>query len=172
MEENQIQANPFRHAMRAGLILGAMIILLFVCMTTTHVLTTIATPLLIGAILWLTYHYAKHYRDTECNGTITYRQAFSYMLILYFFAALVAGVLRYGYLEFINTTYLTDSFNQAMLLFEQMQMDIPTDLVDEMRKLLTPARFTMQFIMYDCMMGMFLALILSFFVRKKKELES
>ncbi len=167
MEENNKQiANPFRHAMRAGLTLGAMIVSLFVCMTIPHVLTTIATPLLMGTILWLTYRYAKDYRETEYHGAITYGQAFSYILILYFFAALVAGVLRYGYLEFINTTYLTDSFNQAMLLFEQMQMEMPEDFIDEMRSLLTPTRFTMQFIMFDCMMGLFIELITAVVIRK------
>ncbi len=172
MEDNNPQlANPFRHAMRTGLVLGAIIILLFVCMTIPHVLTSVATPFLMGTIIWLTYRYAGDYRDTECNGVITYGQALSYILILYFFAALVAGVLRYGYLEFINTTYLTDAFNQSMLLFEQMQKDMPTELVEAMRYALTPIRFTMQFIMFDCMMGLFIGLITAVFVRKNESLE-
>ncbi len=167
MEDNKQIGSPFRHAMRAGLTLGLVIILLFVCMTIPHMLTTIATPLLMGMVLWLTYRYAKDYREIECHGVLSYGQALSYILILYFFAALVAGVLRYGYLEFINTSYLTDSFNQAMLLFEQMQMDMPTELVDEMRRVLTPTRFTMQFIMFDCMMGLFIGLITAVLVRKR-----
>ncbi len=158
--------SPFRHAMRYGLALGAAIVLLFVCMTIPHALTSIATPLLMGVIVWLTYRFAKHFRDTECSGTISYYHAFSYILILFFFASLVAGVLRYGYLEFVHTSYLTDSFNQAMVLFEQMQVEMPSEVVDEMRRIMTPTRFTMQFIMVDCMVGMFLALIVAIFVRK------
>ncbi len=166
MEENNIQTNPFRHAMKYGLILGAIIILLFVCMTIPHAITTIVIPLLMGVVVWFTYRFAKHYRDTECAGAIAYGQALSYILILFFFASLVAGVLRYGYLEFINTTYLTDSFNQAMVIFEQAQMDMPTELVDEMRRLMTPIRFTMQFIMFDCMMGLFIGVITAVLVKK------
>ncbi len=166
-EQIPTYVSPFRHAMKYGLGLGAMIIALFVCMTIPHVPISIATPLLMGVIVWLTYRFAKHFRDTEYGGKISYYQAFSYILILFFFASLVAAVLRYGYLEFVNTTYLTDSFNQAMLIFEQAQLDMPSEMVDEMRRIMTPTRFTMQFIMVDCMAGLFLALIVAIFVRKK-----
>ncbi len=169
MEENKVITNPFRHAMKYGLVMGVAIILLFVCMTIPHALTTILTPILIGVIVWLTYRFAVHFRETESNGQITYSQAFSYILILFFFASLVTAVLRYGYLEFINTSYLTDTFNQAMFLYEQMQIDIPTEMVDEMHHIMVPTRFTMQFIMVDCMSGLFLALIVAIFVRKSKK---
>ncbi len=166
-EQMPTHISPFRHTMKYGLAMGVVIFLLFVCMTVPHVITTIAAPLLMGAVVWLTYRFAKHFRDTECSGTISYYQAFSYILILFFFASLVTGVLRYGYLDFINTSYLTESFNQTMLVLEQMQVEMPTEVTEEMRRLMTPTRFTMQFIMVDCMAGLFLALIIAAFVRKK-----
>ncbi len=166
MNEHKIAANPFRHAMKYGLVMGSAIIVLFVCMTIPHALTTLLTPILMGFIVWLTYRFAVHFRETESNGQITYSQAFSYILLLFFFASLVAAVLRYGYLSFLNTSYLTNTFNQAMLLYEQMQIDMPTEVVDEMRRIMVPTRFTMQFIMVDCMSGLFLALFLAIFVRK------
>ncbi len=170
METDKITSpNPFRHAMKAGLALGVAILLLFVCMTIPQGWTSFVIPLLMAVVLVMVYRMAKHYRETECGGSITYGQAFSYILILFFFASLVAAVLRYGYLEYINTTYLTDSFNQAMLIYEQLQIELPTEVVDEMRRIMVPTRFTMQFIMVDCMVGMFVALIYAFFVRKKQQ---
>ncbi len=171
MEEQQnIPVNPFRHAMKYGLPFGGAIWLLFVCMTIPSAWTTIAIPLFMIGILVMLSRFARHYRDTECKGKITYMQALSYILILFFFASLVAGVLRYFYLAFINTTYLTDSLNQALLLFEQMQMDMPDDLIGEMKELMTPIHFTVQFIMFDCMVGLFLGLLYAFFIRKDNEI--
>lgn len=170
MEENEpkrTKSNPVAHAMRYGLVLGA-------CFTANFLLSASSTPLLalltypIQIYIWVfAYRSARTFRDNECGGIIGYRSVVSYITQLFFFGALIGGVIELIYLKYIAPDYLENMFNEAMLLLEQLNIDLPEASIDTAHSLMRPTQYVLQFITGKCIGGLLLGLIYAFFIRKK-----
>lgn len=158
--------NPFPHAMRWGLAVGAcFIVTFFMSVSGIAVLSMLTWAVDIG-VLYLIYRIVCNYRDTECGGQIRYFQVFSYVLLLVLFASLVASAVKYAYLQFLAPDYLPSLYNQVMLLLEEMNVDLPAGFSDQLKVLMQPIQYAMQSITAECFLGCLIGVIYGFFIRR------
>ncbi len=168
-EQKPVVYNPFPHAMRWGLVLGACLTVNFFMSVSGNAVLSLLTWVLDIGILYLVYRIVCNYRDKECGGQMRYFQVFSYILLLFFFASLVASAVKYVYLQFLAPDYLTSLYNQVMLLLEEMNVNLPAGFSDQFRVLMQPIQYAMQSITTECLLGGFIGIIYGFIVRRTKQ---
>ncbi len=168
LEQEPRIVSPFAHAMRWGLLVGVCFIVNFFLSVPNILVLSLLTWVLNIFILYFVYRITCNYRDRECGGQIRYGQVFSYVILLMFFAALIAGVVKFIFLQFISPDYLSSLFNQTMLQLESIGLDMPADFTDEFQNMMQPIQYTFQSITADCFLGCILGLIYGFCIRRTK----
>ena len=110
------------------------------------------------------------FRDVECSGTIKYGKAFSFIVLTFFFAALISSIVKYVYFQFINPTYLDELLNESLKAIQIMKIPIDNASYDQMAKVMKPATFSLQYIWMNVIVGSILGLIMAAFVKKEKSI--
>lgn len=113
---------------------------------------------------------AIRFRDEECKGVISYWKTFSFILLTFFFAAIISSVVKYIYFQYINPAYLESMFQESMKLLEKMKFPMNDASVQQMESILKPASFTLQYIWVNVFAGTVVGLIMSGFIKKEKNL--
>ncbi|MBQ8100334.1 MAG: DUF4199 domain-containing protein [Paludibacteraceae bacterium] len=169
MENDNRISNPFPHAMRWGLLIGACFGLNFLLSTSTSTVTAAISWLIEAFILVATWRIGKNYRDTEAGGSLSFYRAFSYIFILYFFAGLIGALVKLLYTQYVNPGYLDGLMEQTLQVLQQLKIDLPEDSAGQLRQLMTPVQFTMQSFMADTLLGALLGLLYAPFLRKTEK---
>ena len=125
-------------------------------------------------IIYGVFRSAFHFRMTECGGEITFGQSFRYIMWLFFFASIVAAVVRVIYLKWFDSAFLGQLLEQSRMVLKQLKLSAADrTMADEsMQQMLQPVRFSLYYIIYDLVMGIFAALILSPLVKRKIRIEN
>jgi len=165
-----MQPSISKSAMFNGLIMGVIFsinFLLSVSRITTLVLLTnvIAVLIVVG-----TYRLSVRFRDTECEGFISYWKSFSLILLTFFYAALISSVVKYIYFQFINPDYLEQMFQESMKLLNSMKFPISDALIDQTKSMLKPASYTLVYVWSNVLMGAIVGLIMAAFIKKDKNI--
>ena len=135
---------------------------------------SIISWLLTIYIIYSVFRSAFHYRMTECGGDITFGQSFRYIMWLFFFASIVAAVVRVIYLKWFDTTFLSNVMEQSKIVLSQLKFSAAerSMALESMEQMLQPVRFSIYYILYDLFMGLITALILSPLVKRKIQIEN
>jgi hypothetical protein len=165
-----MQPNIVKSAMSYGLILGALFSVNFLLSLTNNSLLGLLGWIIVAAILVATYKMAVRYRDKDCEGFISYGKAFSLVVLMFFFAAIISAFVKFIYLQFIDVTYLERQLEQAMLVLETMAFPITDEIYKTMSAMLTPTFFSISSIFTNMFLGVFTGLIMAGFVKKEKGL--
>jgi len=92
-----MQPSISKSAMFNGLIMGVIFSINFLLsvskITSLVLLTNVIAVLIVVGI----YRQSIKFRDTECEGFITYWKSFSLILLTFFYAALISSVIKYIY---------------------------------------------------------------------------
>lgn len=168
--------SPVNHAMVYGLEMGIFFGLNFILSAKAQdsAWLNILSWLLTIYIIYGVFRSAFNYRMTECDGEITFGQSFKYIMYLFFFASIVAALIRIVYLKWFDTEFLSRMLTQSRLVLQQFRLSA-SDLAtteDSIMSLLRPVRFSLYYIIYDMLMGLLTALILSPLVKKKINIEN
>jgi len=153
-----------------GLIMGVIFsinFLLSVSKVTTFVLLTNVIAVLI---VFGIYRLTVKFRDTECEGFISYWKSFSLILLTFFYAALISSVVKYIYFQFINPDYLDQMFQESMKVMTTMKFPITDALTDQMKSMLKPATYTLVYVWSNVLMGTIVGLIMAAFIKKEKSI--
>ncbi len=165
-----MKANPVKHAMKYGLILGALFSVNFLMSASANTTIQFLSNLATAAIIYFTYKFTVHFRKTEQNNTMTYFQGVSYIIWLFLFAAIISSAVKYIYWQFINPEYLPNLMNQSLLMLETMKIEITDEMLEQVQRTLRPAVMALQFIWINILTGLFVALITAAFTRKEKSI--
>lgn len=113
----------------------------------------------------------QHYKYTECNGKITFGLAYRYIIWLFVFSSLVASLIRFIYLQWIDTSYLSayyDIFeNQMRTLSPEFTSGDGATALSLFRESLTPIRFSIYYIFSDVLTGAILGLLIAPFISRR-----
>ena len=60
------------------------------------------------------YHYVKMYRDKICGGSIQFLMRFSFTILMYMFASLLAAVAHYVYFQFIDQGFIIETYRTQL----------------------------------------------------------
>jgi hypothetical protein len=157
-----------KSAMHNGLIMGVIFsvnFLLSVSGITALVLLTYAVSIVILVML---YRISIQFRDTECEGTISYGKAFSHILLIFFYAALISTVVKFIYLRFIDQTYLETIYQETMKALEAMKFPTNTPEMEQAEKMFKPLNFSLLYIWSNMLLGTIVGLIMAAFIKKEK----
>ena len=165
-----MQPNIIKSTMLNGLIMGGLFSLNFLFSVSKITFLGILSYVLISIILMGIYKMALKFRDEDCKGEITYWKAFSFILLTFFFAAIISSVVKYIYFQYINPDYLAQMFEESMKMMESMNFPMNDASVEQMESILKPASFTLQYIWINVLMGSIVGLIMSGFVKKDKSI--
>ena len=113
---------------------------------------------------------AMQFRDTECNGIITYSKAFSLILLTFFFAAIISSVVKFVYFQFINPDYLDQMFQETMKVLNKMKFPVNDEMINQTKSMLKPVNYTFVYIWTNVFFGLIVGLIMAAFIKKEKSI--
>ena len=170
------QPSPASHAMLYGLEMGIFFGLKFIVEAKAQdsAWMSVLSWLLTIYIIYSIFRAAFNYRMTDLGGEITFGQAFRYIIYLFFFASIVAAAVRVVYLQWFDNEFLSRLAMQTNQVIEQFKLDAADRVAVEqsLQSMLRPVRFSLYYILYDMLMGVLTALILSPLVKKKLPIEN
>ena len=165
-----MQPSITKSAMFNGLIMGVIFSINFLFsvskITSLVVLTNVIAILIIIGI----YRMAMQFRDTECNGIITYSKAFSLILLTFFFAAIISSVVKFVYFQFINPDYLDQMFQETMKVLNKMKFPVNDEMINQTKSMLKPVNYTFVYIWTNVFFGLIVGLIMAAFIKKEKSI--
>jgi len=165
-----MQVNIMKSAMKSGLILGVLFSINFLLSIPSNAFTGILTYVVIAAILVVTHRLSVQLRDNECGGYITYGRVFSFILLSFFYGAIISSLVKFIYFQFVNPEYLANIYNESMLMMEKIGFPIDSMVEESVRTLLKPATFSLQYIWVNTLLGVFVGLIMAAFIKKQKSI--
>ena len=132
MEES---VNPikrkYKYSADYGFILGGYIAVFFMLdfIFPGNVFVGILNMIGFWGTMVVCYYLARQYRDKAWGGYIRYGQVWSFGVWLFLFASLLMSVLYYVRYQFLQPNYISDAFNQVLIIAEQIkypkeQMDL------------------------------------------------
>ncbi len=151
-----------------GLWIGAKFILN--ALSINHAWVGIVVWLVDLYILFLFYSSTLIYRFREKGGNISFSEAYSFILLLMFFSAIIAAAVRWIYLSFFDSSYLSLMYEQTMPVLEKMMPAEIDEVEMRLREFLVPIRFSLFYIFYDLIVASVLGLILAPIVRRSKNI--
>ncbi|VBB48360.1 membrane hypothetical protein [uncultured Paludibacter sp.] len=166
-----MQSRIISSAMKYALILGAFFSLNFLFAVSQNSFLILLSNLILILSIVYTYRFTVRYRDIENNGAISYGYAFLYILLLYFFASIIAGAVVLIYCKFVNPAYLLsmmeDPNMQKSISIVTSMMGISEKQVEEsLNLLLSPTTYALQYIWGNTFLGVIVGLVLAVFVKK------
>ena len=165
-----MQPSITKSAMYNGLIMGVIFSINFLFsvskITSLVLLTNVIAILIIIGI----YRLAIRFRDTECNGIITYSKAFSLILLTFFFAAIISSVVKFVYFQFINPDYLDQMFQETMKVLNKMKFPVNDEMINQTKSMLKPVNYTFVYIWTNVFFGLIVGLIMAAFIKKEKSI--
>lgn len=118
----------------------------------------IGTPLVLYIILC-------RYRDTVFEGNISYGQCFKFTIPLCFFASLIESVIIAIHIIILNPLIISSQQKEVVKLYEQMNLS-PMLVEFAKNMVIGPLPYIFSSIFGNIIIGLFLSLILSFFVSR------
>lgn len=112
----------FNYAANYGLLLGgylAVFYLLQYFFGTGSISNVLFSVCLLGIPI-LGYFIACNYRDKAGNGYMRFVQVWEFGILLFFFAGLIMSVVYFIDFTYLRPDYLSETFNQSLLMLEQM----------------------------------------------------
>lgn len=165
-----MQQSLVRATMKNGLILGALFSANFLISLSKSFIGSIATIALLIYILVFTYKSATKHRDNNLSGEITYIQSVIFIILSFFYAGIISSIVKFIYFQFINPEYLSLMLDEGLRVLEQMKFPIDSSSFDQIKDLLKPASFSLQYIWVNTILGMITGILMSFFVKKEKNI--
>lgn len=122
----------------------------------------------------LGYLYARKFRNRYCEGTITFSRAFTFTVLMYLFAALLAAVAHYIYFRYIDNGFLIDSYIGQLEAMKPTATEELKESIDQfiegfsLISSLSPIQLTFQLISQNFLYGTLLALPTALLVMRRK----
>jgi hypothetical protein len=165
-----MQPNIMKSAMHNGLILGVIFSINFLLSVSKITALILFTYAVAAIILVMLYKIAIRFRDIECQGVISYGKAFLYIILIFFYAALISTVVKFIYLRFIDQSYLEIIFQDTMKMLETMKLPMNSAEIERTESMFKPLNFSLLYIWSNLLIGTFVGLIMAAFVKKEKSI--
>ena len=155
-----------RHAMSKGLILGSLIAVNYIL--STYLATSFLSLGVEIVIVYMAYKATVDCRENVLDGGISFGRAWWYVINLFLYSSMVAGVVKYVYLKFIRPDYLQSLIPQVKAIFDQAHLTggEMKEVMTGLQEVLTPENMVLYSIMMDIMIGAFLGLIFALIVKR------
>jgi Protein of unknown function (DUF4199) len=157
-------------AMRNGLILGVLFSINFLFSISKNSVFLLLTYAIAVYIVVIMYRMSVRHRDNECEGVISYGKAFLFVLLTFFYAALISTVVKFIYFQFINTAYLDNVFQESVKMMEMIKYKLDDEAINQLEGMMKPASYSFVGIWVNLFFGTIVGLIMAAFVKKEKSI--
>ena len=165
-----MQPNLLKSAFRNFHILGLLLSVKFILSAQKfNIFASLALILSIFIIFFL-YRMTVHYRDTECNGKISFGQAFSYMFLIYVFGSIVSAIVMMIYTSFIDTHFLSSLLDVTLKMYEKFKIPMDDRTYKLIEAIYRPAAYSFLNVIFSMIGSAFWAVILAGFIKKDKSI--
>ncbi len=165
-----MQQSIVRATMTNGLILGALFSANFLISLSKTFIGSILSLAIFVYILVYTYKTSIKNRERNLGGEATYIQAVLFIVLSFFYAGIISSIVKFVYFQFINPEYLTLILDEGLRIMEQMKFPVDPEAYDQIKDLLKPASFSLQYIWMNTILGIFTGSIMAIFVKKDKNI--
>ena len=160
MQEDKSQL--INYAMRCGLYLGVFWIIKYLFLMGSSQIPALAVPEVIfrlGTPLLLFYFLVK-YRTSILDNNLGYWHGVQFAIMLFFFASILEAVIIFAHTTWINPSYISDIYSDALAMAKEMGMNGQMTDMLELQQLPSPISYTFSNMMSDVLLGLISALIL------------
>jgi len=165
-----MQQNILKSAMRNFHIVGLLLSLKFILTAQKYGIFASFSMVISILLVFVLYLMAVHYRDNENGGMLKYKQAFSYIFLIYFFGSIVSSIVMFIYTMFIDVNYLSTLLDVMLKLYDSMKIAIDPRYYSIFQTLYKPIPFSLLNAFFSLIGGAFWALILAGFVKREKSI--
>lgn len=165
-----MQNSTTKSSMVNGLILGVLFTLNFFIMVPKNSLLGLVSLSITGIIVYMMYRMAIKFRDNECEGTISYGKSLWYIILTFFFGALIVAVVKFFYVQFINKEFLDYLLQEQFKVIDGLKIPMDEEMYTQLERMMSPIGYVAQTIWSNLIYGIIIGLILSFFVKKEKSI--
>ncbi|MDO9152742.1 MAG: DUF4199 domain-containing protein [Paludibacter sp.] len=162
--------NIVKSSMINGLIMGVIFSINFLISLPKNSLLGFLSMVIAGIIVLLMYRMAVKFRDTECEGKITYSKTLSYIILTFFFGALIAGAVKFFYVQFVDKEYIDRLLQDSHMIIDSFKIPMDEEKYQQLEKMMSPVGFAVQTIWVNLIYGTITGLIMAFFVKKSKSI--
>jgi len=118
----------------------------------------------------------RNFRDGVLDGVISFRRAFAYSALTYFYAALIMALAQFAYFALIDDGFLFSRYSEIMNTPEYSQLlemaygMKPSDMkvVMDNLSMLRPIDIALQFLTFDIIVGIVISLPTAMVMRRVK----
>lgn len=160
------------YAMKSGLVFGtAFAVSFFVSMSASaNPAVSYMNLAIYAGVLVEMFRSAMKCRDEVLEGEMRFGTAWWYIVQLFMFSSMIAGVWKYFYLRVLHQDALEKLSAQVMQTMEEAKMDAAMieEMSNGMAELMQPANFVLYSVMTDVMIGVAVGFIFAFFLKKNQ----
>lgn len=165
-----MQANFIRPAMNYGLIIGALFSFNFLLSVSSNPYAGLISNIIIILIPVFFYKVTVRLRANECEGVITFHQAFHFIVRIVIYGTLISALTKYIYVRFINPEYSDILFERSLqMLTELVKTPVGQEEQEAMREMYRPMNFTCVISIGVYLAGVVMALILAAIIKKEED---
>ena len=165
-----MQPTMMKSAMQNGLIMGVIFSINFLLSISGNPALRILSNITPIIILNILYMMSVKYRTNECNNSITYGKALLYIVLIFFYAALISTIVKFVYCNYINTEYLSNIYQEVMKTMEALKFPLVKNEADQIETMLKPINFLLAYIWSNVFLGTLVGLIMAAFIKKEKSI--
>lgn len=125
------------------------------------------------------YYYARNYRNQACGGSIGFLHAWTFTVLMYVYAALLAAAAHYIYFRFIDQGFIVNTYTDMVEQFFRQDASLTGGMeayreqmeqACEQLASLTPIDITMQLFTNNIFWGALLAIPTALFAMRKQKM--
>ncbi|MDR2840039.1 MAG: DUF4199 domain-containing protein [Paludibacter sp.] len=160
---------------KALIFIGGLLSLNFIISMLFPFIGFLMSIAIIVGIVAIMYSLGKKFRDTVCDGVISYGKAFGFLFETYFLGGIVAAFVMFLYFQFISPDYLSQALSAMMPQLESMfklyNVD-SSEIYDLYLKVFKPLPYSCVQLIAYAIVSVFWSVILAAFIRKDKPIFS
>ena len=165
----------FKLAMKPGLIIGlvsaGMSIILWATISDLKLRGTVGYGALL-IVAYLFYRFTVDHREDNMNGSLTYGQGFKFQISMSVFFAIINSIYSYILYNFLDPGMVNQIKEvAAQQMYNNNMTDEQVEAALQIQSMfMTPTFMTISGLFASFFMGLFIALVISFFTKKEKSI--
>lgn len=177
---NEIKITPVNFAMQSGILLGVLGVAKLILLTYSFDFVLIGLLYLLAALLYhfVVFHFAKKFKYTALEGDISFFQAWNISILIYFFGSILTGAIEFAFYKFINPSFLAGYIPKTIQAVQQFATQVQDPSTKEILNEIavniskegipTPINMVMAHIQNTIFSGIFISIIISAILSRKK----
>ena len=166
-KNTSMQPNIAKSALRNFHFIGLLLSAKFILSTQRYEILAMIAIFISVMVIFMLFRTSLHFRETECEGFISYWKAFRYIFLIYLFASVVMSIVVLIYTSLIDTQFLSYQLDSMLKVYESINYSIDDNTYKAIQITNTPVPFAILNIFANAIVGAFWALLMAFFVRKE-----